>query len=188
MAKSSERVKKASAVLWAYPSSLAWTTRNVLPSQSGRTYHIWKQFKKILEGTVLDPAGYVKHREISPVSARPPQRVSQGCLQKGPAIYHPSGEAGVCLALGPPVNDCHMHLIATPTRAPYLPAQGYKPDSLITTGPSGSLGPVTTSTGNEATWKRAQRLGGGRDGTRLCLDGPGSGQAGCSLDAEFSKC
>lgn len=140
----------------AHPSSLAWTTRNVTPSQSGLTHHTWKQFKKILEGTVLDPAGYIKPRESSPVPPRPPQRVSQDCLQKRPAIYHPSGEAGVCLALGPPVNDCHMHLIATPTRAPYLPAQGYKPDSLITTGPSGSPGPVTTSTGNEATWKSAQ--------------------------------
>lgn len=86
------------------------------------------------------------------------------------------------------MNDCHMHLIATPTRTPYLPAQGYKPDSLITTRPSGSPGPVTTSTGNEATWKSAQRLGGGQGGTRLCLDVPGLSQAGCSLDPEFPKC
>lgn len=49
-----------------------------------------------------------------------------------------------------------MHLIATPTqRVRYLPAQGHKPDSLITTGPLGSPGPETTSTGSEATWERA---------------------------------
>lgn len=53
-----------------------------------------------------------------------------------------------------------MHHVATLTHAPYLPAQGYKPDSPITTGPSGSPGPVTTSTGSEAAWKSSQPWGG----------------------------
>lgn len=86
------------------------------------------------------------------------------------------------------MNDCHMHLIATSTHAPYLPAQGYKPDSPITTGPSGSPRPVTTSTGSKAAWKSAQPQSGGgvvHDLAQMGMNGPS--QAGQSLDPESSK-
>lgn len=96
-------------------------------------------------------------------------REPQSLSSETPCLLTPLWGAGLCLALGPPVNDpgtCH---IATPTCAPYLPAQGHKPDSPITTGPPGSPGPATTSTGSEATWKSSKPWGGGaHDPALMC--------------------
>ena len=146
-------------------SSLQRTTPRVLPSKSRPPL---LHLAMTLEtpgpvGTVsLVYAGSIKPREICSGFLRPPETASQSACKTA----LPFTTSLVRLALVWPwdhLGAIATQHVATPTRAPYLPVQGRRADSLITTGPSGSPGPVTTSTGREAAWKGAQprvRFGG----------------------------
>lgn len=75
---------------------------------------------------------------------------------------HPSDEAGLCLALRPPLNDCHTCLVATPSGL-LSASPGARTRFLDNLWAVRFARPETTSTGSEAPG-RVRGCGGGGGG------------------------